>query len=90
MSVEVFLSPALQPMAGDLAAINVDGKTLGECLDNLMQNYPQLREALVDNNRVVRPDYMIFINGENAYTEEITRPVKDGDKIHLMSFFVGG
>jgi hypothetical protein len=90
MSAEVFLSPSLQPMAGNAAAVAVEGKTLGECLDNLMLQHPQLKMVLLDDNQVIRRDYMIFINGENSYPEEITRPVKDGDRIHLMSFFVGG
>jgi hypothetical protein len=90
MSVEVFLSPSLQPMAGNEAAVAVEGKTLGECLDSLMLLHPQLKTVLLDDNQVIRRDYMIFINGENAYPEEVARPVTDGDKLHLMSFFVGG
>jgi molybdopterin converting factor small subunit len=90
MSIEIILSPSLQPLAGNAPSVNVEGKTLGECLDALMQKHPQLKDALLDDNRVLRKDYMIFINGENAYVEEISRPVKEGDKIHLMTFFVGG
>jgi molybdopterin converting factor small subunit len=90
MSIEIILSPSLQTLAGNALSVNVEGKTLGECLDALMQKHPQLKEVLLDDNRVLRKDYMIFINGENAYMEELVRPVKEGDKIHLMTFFVGG
>ncbi len=55
-----------------------------------MQQYPQLKAALEDADGSIRKDYMLFINGENAFVEEISRPLKDGDKLHLMSFFVGG
>jgi molybdopterin converting factor small subunit len=90
MSIEVILSPSLQPLACNAPAVKVEGLTLGQCLNNLMQNYPQLKTALLDDNQVLRKDYMVFINGENAYMEELARPLKEGDKVHLMSFFVGG
>jgi molybdopterin converting factor small subunit len=90
MSIEVFLSPSLQVLINDVAMVNTTGKTSGECLQNLMQRFPQLKAVLLDANQVLQPDYMIYVNGENAYPEELTKPVKEGDKIHVMSFFVGG
>jgi molybdopterin converting factor small subunit len=90
MSVEIFLSPSLQTLVNDQAVVDISGNTLGECLNNLMQKYPQLKAALVDDNLELRRDYMIYVNGENAYPEESSRPIKDGDKLNLMSFFVGG
>ncbi len=90
MSVEIILSPALQTLAEDVASVKVEGRNLGECLDNLMRKLPQIKTALLDDNQELRKDYMVFINGENAYMEELSRPVKDGDIIHLMTFFVGG
>lgn len=90
MSIEIILSPSLQPMTGNAPSMKVEGKTLGECLDDLMLKYPQLKAVLLDDNQELRKDYMVFINGENAYMEELPRPVKEGDIIHLMTFFVGG
>jgi molybdopterin converting factor small subunit len=90
MSVEIFLSPTLQTLVDDLPVVDVSGNTLGECLNDLLQKYPQLKAVLLDTNLELRRDYMIYINGENAYPEESSRPLKNGDKLNLMSFFVGG
>jgi molybdopterin converting factor small subunit len=90
MSIDIVLSPSLLPMVDYAPSVKVKGATLGQCLESLMQDYPQLKTTLLDENQVLRKDYMVFVNGENAYMEELNRPVKEGDKIHLMSFFVGG
>lgn len=90
MSIEVFLSPSLQRLVNDADIINASGSNVGECLKDLVRQYPQLKESLFGADGELRQEYVIYINGENAYPGELLKPVKDGDELHVISFFFGG
>jgi molybdopterin converting factor small subunit len=90
MSVEINIPPALQALVGGVRQIDVDGGTVGECLDALSQKYPGLRPRLFSRNGKPAGGMSIFVNGESAYPDPLARPVRDGDKIHLANIVLGG
>jgi molybdopterin converting factor small subunit len=90
MSVEIYLTPSLQYIISDVKFITVEGKTVGECLDNVVEMYPQLSPLLLGSGHKLRNEYTLFINGENASPDDPDRPVRAGDKLNIVDIIIGG
>jgi molybdopterin converting factor small subunit len=89
-SVEVYLPPLFRHLTGAGAAVHVSGTTLGESLDDLVRAYPQLKPHLLAGNGGLKHGISLFLNGENAYPLERSRPVRDGDEVHIAQMVLGG
>lgn len=90
MSVQIIIPPLLQAMVGDIRQIDVSGRTVGECLNALVKQYPQLKPKLFNKNKKLPNGINIFVNGENAYPELLVKTVREGDKIHISYIVLGG
>ena len=88
MSVKVF-SPLLYQFNKQQEA-EVNGKTVGECLSNLMKRFPSLKRLLFDENGSIHDYLYLYLNKQNTPADELTRPVKDGDEIHIIVLVLGG
>ena len=90
MSVTVNIPQFLQHIADNVTVINSSGSTVGECLNDLIKQFPQLEALLFNKNGELLNYLEIFINGETAYPDELTKPVVDGDTIQIVNVIVGG
>jgi molybdopterin converting factor small subunit len=90
MSVEINLPPVLQAMVGDIRQIDVTGGTVGECMEALVQKYPQLKSKLFNRKNSLPNGINIFVNGENAYPQPLSKKVKEGDKVYISYIVLGG
>ena len=90
MSVEINIPPVLQAMVGDIEQIDVTGRTVGECLEEMVQRYPQLKSRLFNKKNKLPNGINIFVNGENAYPEPLAKQVHKGDKVHIAYIVLGG
>jgi molybdopterin converting factor small subunit len=90
MTVEINIPPVLQALVNGISRIDVNGGTIGECLKEMVQKYPALKPKLYDKNGNLPKGISIFINGTNTYPEPLTKPVRDGDKIHISHIILGG
>ena len=70
--------------------VTVDGNTVGECLNNLIRQYPGMEKALFAKKDKLRNVVEVFVNHATAYPNELTKPVKDGDEITLLVMLAGG
>lgn len=70
--------------------MEVQGKTIDECFNALAGLYPEIREKLFDTEGRLYGYLHVFINGLNAYPHELTKPVKNGDEIHINVVAMGG
>ncbi len=90
MSVEINIPQFLRHLANDIDVISVNGRTVGECLKALVEQFPQL-EALIFGKDSKLLEYLdVYVNGESAYPEELAKPVNDGDKLHIVNIILGG
>jgi len=90
MSVEVFVPQFLQHLTDNVKAIETDCDTVGECLDELIRRFPELKEMLYDREGQL-PDLLnVYINKKSAYPDGLTRPLNDGDTVHIAYTLVGG
>ena len=90
MSVMVYIHPSLRHITSDREVVEVDGINVGECFKNLVAEYPELEEWLFEEKVKLSKYIDIFVNDESAYPEELAKPVKDGDKIHILMQIAGG
>lgn len=89
MSVTINLVAYLRQYAGDRENIEVKGKTIKECLDDLTRQYPAMKKMIFDKNNNLLPFLSIFIDNEIAY-DALDIPVKDGSKFHILYIIGGG
>ena len=89
MSITVEISSYLRRFTDDKAAIEVEGITVGECLSHLGEHFPELKKAIFTDGRL--QDFIgIYVNKEDAYPDELAKPVKDGDTIQVLLIIDGG
>jgi molybdopterin converting factor small subunit len=90
MSIEIILPPLLQPLTGDIKKIVVSGKTIGGCLNSLIQEYPAIGEKLLDRSGKLFNGISVYLNAESIAGEPLALPVQDGDKIYISFMVLGG
>ena len=90
MSITVRIPPILYQYTNDKQVARVEGSTVGQCLDHLIKQFPGIEEALFDKDGELKYWLNIYVNRENCYPEELLKPVKDRDEIHIIPIIVGG
>ena len=90
MSVHVNLHKTHRQYTDGKETVAVEGKTVGECLNDLIRKYPLLENEILDKKGKLLSVLEIYLNGASAYPNELAREVKDGDEIHLLAMLAGG
>ncbi len=90
MSIKIDIPSYLQPYASNRETVEVNGGTVGECIDHLVKQFPSMEKMLFDKNSKLHGYVGIYINGEDAYPEELAKPIKDGDKLYILYIIGGG
>lgn len=68
----------------------VDGSTVGQCLNQLVEQFPAIKEEIFDKHGKLLDHLCIFVNGKTTIPEGLTTPVKDGDELHIVPIIGGG
>ncbi len=79
MAVEVLLHKTHRQYTGGRESIPVQGRTVGECLKDLIDQYPSLAKELFDSHGKLNALIEVYLNGVSTYPNELVQPVKDGD-----------
>jgi molybdopterin converting factor small subunit len=90
VAVKVNLHLTLRQFTNGQEMIEVDGKTVGECLKNVIKKYPAMESSIFGKNGKLSNIVEIYLNLQSAYPNELARPVKDGDEIHVTMMLAGG
>ncbi len=90
MGIKVNLHSAHRQHTGGREIVEVEGSTVGECLESLVGAHPGMREALFDDGGRLRNSIEIYLNLESTYPEELQKPTRDGDEIHIAVMLAGG
>lgn len=90
MSVKINIHPFLTQHTNDQDVVEVNGSTVGQCLEQLVGQYPELRKWLFEKDGKLNRLVEIYVNGESSYPEELAKPVKDGDELHIVIIISGG
>ena len=90
MSVTIHLHKTHRQFANGLASVDAVGQTVGECLENLVERYPGLKPHVFDTGGKLLRTIEIYLNMTSAYPNEMAKPTKDGDQIHITLMLAGG
>ncbi len=90
MSIKVDIASYLQPYTNNVEMVEVNGSNVGECLDHLIKQFPDIEKMLFAKNGKLHSYVGIYVNGEDTYPEELAKPVADGDKLYVLYTIGGG
>jgi molybdopterin converting factor small subunit len=83
MSIILWLSANLKRLAKGKEGFEVDGETTGECINDLIDIVPAIRDTIFLGSRL-SPNVQVEVNRQSIDEEErLTNKVNDGDEIRL-------
>ena len=90
MSVKINIPSYMQSFTNNMRVVEVNGSTVGKCLSHLVKQFPGMKKQLFSKNGNLFENIVISVNGESAYPEQLTKPVKDGDELNIVVIIGGG
>ncbi len=90
MSVRLKLPPILQEFSGGVETLEVSGRTVAECLEELEAQFPGIKEVLLDRQGKLLRAFGVYLNNDGLHPVELDTPVQGGDEIVILNFLMGG
>lgn len=88
---KVLIPTPLRQFTGKQDSVTVPGTTVGEVLNNLTSQFPDLRRQLFNDEGKVRSFVNVYLNDEDIrYLSKDASPAADGDTISLVPSIAGG
>jgi sulfur-carrier protein len=85
--MKVLIPSPLRSYTGT-SAVEADGGTLGELLDDLERRYPGIRFRMIDEQERMRRHIRFFVNGEPTF--DLDLPVSVDDEVCIVQALSGG
>ena len=79
MSVKVHLYSGLKGCTNGKNVVEVHGSTVGECLTDLVEQFPKMKQELFEKNGKLSGAVLVSVNLKSAYPEELANPVDPND-----------
>ncbi len=81
----------LRPAVGGEKEIDVDGSTVGEVVEALVQRFPTLRDQLLTGDGELNRFVNVYVNGQDVrYLDGLRTRVEARDEIRLLPAMAGG
>jgi molybdopterin synthase sulfur carrier subunit len=90
MTVTVRIHPFLRNLTGGQEIVEVQGKTVGECLDDLEAKFPGIKRQICDPEGKLVDPWEIYVNSTSSHPEGLAKPVQEGDELAIMALILGG
>jgi molybdopterin converting factor small subunit len=90
VGIKVHIHKTHRQFTNGLDIIELEGNTVGDCLKNLVSQFPNMEKEVFDKKGKLRNIIEIYVNLESAYPNELAKSVKDGDDIHVTLMLAGG
>ena len=91
MAVKVRIPTPLRKLTNDVEVVEVSAKTIGDAITELQDQFPGIKERLVDESGAVRRFVNVYVNEEDIrFLENQQTPLKDGDEISIIPAIAGG
>jgi len=88
---KVLIPTPLRPYAGKQSVIEVIAKTVGEALNDLVTQHPDLRKHLFSEDGKLRTFVNVYLNDEDIrYLSKDATAVKETDTITIVPSVAGG
>jgi molybdopterin converting factor small subunit len=91
MAVEIKLPTVLRAQADGQASVRVDGATVGDVFNNLIGQYPGLRDNLLDDSGGLHKFVNVYKDDDDIrYLDGIDTKLADGDVLSILPAVAGG
>lgn len=91
MANDVLIPTPLRVHVGKQDVVQVEGKTVGELLQNLTTKYSELRNHLYNEDGQLRSFVNVYVNDDDIrYLDKEATSVKDGDTVSIVPSVAGG
>jgi len=91
MAVTVRIPAPLRKVTNDKDRVEVDAENLADMVQAMEEQYPGIKERLLDEAGELRHFVNIYVNGEDVrYLDGLNTPTKTGDEISIVPAVAGG
>ncbi|MBI4236069.1 MAG: MoaD/ThiS family protein [Chloroflexi bacterium] len=91
MSVVVKIPTPLRRHTGGADSINTDSKTLAQALAALNDQFPGIRERLLNDSGQLHRFVNVYVNGEDVrFLKGLETALKEGDEVSIVPAVAGG
>lgn len=88
--IRVSIPTALRQYAGGNNALNVEGKTVGDAIQALTGEFPDLGNQLLQNGQL-RNFVNVYLNDDDVrYLQGMDTPISERDEISIIPAIAGG
>jgi len=88
---KIHIPTPLRQYVGKQAAVEVTGATVGEAMNALVAEHPDLRKHLYTEEGKLRAFVNLYLNDVDIrYLQKEATAVKDGDQISIVPSIAGG
>jgi molybdopterin synthase sulfur carrier subunit len=86
----VDVPPPYRGPTGGQDRIQVDGTTVGDCLEAVGERFVGFREQIFDARGEVHRFVTLFVNGDEIERNALATPVSDTDEVGILAAIAGG
>jgi len=90
VGISISIHPNLRHLTNEREVVQVNGNTVGQCLEQLVAQFPGVESGLFAKDGTLLNYVTVYVNGESAYPEELARSVSDGDELYIVLMIAGG
>ena len=90
MSIKVHIHAAHRYLTEENRIVETEGGSVGECIADLVRQYPDIRDVLFDKKNRLKQEIEIYRNLESTFPGELADPVGGGDDLHITLVLAGG
>jgi len=88
---KIHIPTPLRQYVGKQSTVDVKGATVGEAMNDLVAQHPELRRHLYADDGKLRAFVNLYLNDEDIrYLQKEATAVKDGDDISIVPSIAGG
>ncbi len=88
---KIHIPTPLRQYAGKQSIIDVNATTVGDAMDSLVAQHPELRRHLYTEDGKLRAFVNLYLNDEDIrYLQKEATAVKEGDNISIVPSIAGG
>ena len=87
----IHIPTPLRQYVGKQASVEVQGGTVGEAMNSLVAQHPELRKHLYTDDGKLRAFVNLYLNDEDIrYLQKEATAVSEGDNISIVPSIAGG
>jgi molybdopterin converting factor small subunit len=91
MAVTVKLPTQLRSTVGGASSVSATGTTVGEVLDSVYDQHPELRDRIADDGGELRRFVNVYVGGEDIrFLDGLDTAVADNGELQILPAVAGG